>query len=726
MNLDSDKLLKLLDNDGLICRFLPNYEQRVEQREMMRKVIDAFNNKHIALVEAGTGTGKSMAYLIPAMISANLFKEKVVISTNTISLQEQLLNKDIPLIANALGIKLKAALVKGMNNYVCLRKLEDSAFDKPFLPKKEQEELEQIELHLMSQKTDGSRSKLPFAPSPATWELVGAEHDTCNHNECPHYQNCTFFQARRQAQDASLLIVNHHLLFADLAMRGETQNYTLQAILPAYDRLILDEAHNIEDIATDYFAERLSRLELLRTLGKLNSEKSTGRLGKLAQLRDKLTMTFLNNPSHEASLLLNRLTLEIPAVRRDLLKAIADAFQDLHFMVSKNSEDFEEGKLRLLESHVKGKDWQEKVLVSAKELLNILMRYISDLNGIEQDIKNLGSDKILDQTKSIRLDIKALAKRLEDSHALLDSFLKCDFNSQTVHWLESEHFRGSLNTSLVRANLDISEMLKKRLFSKFSTIVLCSATLTTNRKFDFLRSRLGLTPPFTDDREVTENIYDSPFDFTKQMLLLIPQDLPSPSQASFTEKAAESIFQAILASKGCAFVLFTSYVMLKACARLLREKMAENRLPLLVQGEESRTLLLDKFKKTDRAVLFGTDSFWEGVDVVGDALRCVIIVKLPFRVPSDPLAQARAETLINQNKDPFMTYFMPQAIVKFKQGFGRLIRNKEDRGCIVCLDNRLVNKSYGKFFLNSLPSCKQIIGPSQLLKNCMIDFYKKT
>ncbi|MGK5594466.1 MAG: ATP-dependent DNA helicase [Parachlamydiaceae bacterium] len=721
--LNIEKVLKLLDDQGPISRYLPGYETRAEQREMMKNVLEAFNHNQIALIEAGTGTGKSMAYLIPAMIAASLFKEKIVISTNTIALQEQLIHKDIPLIANALDLSLKTVLVKGMNNYLCLRKLDEVQFEMLLLPEKDREELQKID----AAREAGSRSNLKFNPSPHVWELVGAEHDLCTHVECPHYHQCPYLQARKQANDASILVVNHHLLFADLAMRAEMQNYSAQAVLPPYKRLVLDEAHNIEDIATEYFANHLGRFELLRLLGRLSTDKVGHRSGKLMQLKERLHAFFVKNPSKEGSQLFQFLSTEVPAIRRELQKTLNDAFLCFHqFMTNclRDHETLEEGKLRLLPHHFTTSDWEQKVRPLAKELSEKLKLYVQALSSIENKIQWHQDDKLNEQTKSLCFDIKALTLRLEEMESLLIDFVDSGHHPSKVKWIEVDALRSGTNITLKNAQLDISQLLVQRLFDKFDTIILSSATLTSNQQFHFLRSRLGLHSPFSENREVTENIYASPFNYSKQALLLVPQDLPDPASPQFLKESAHFILQAIEASKGNAFVLFTSYQMLQSCASALGASLKKRQFHLLKQGDESRNQLIAKFKTHPRSVLFGTDSFWEGVDVAGDALQCVIIVKLPFKVPSDPLLQARAEDLSSKGVNPFLNYFLPQAIVKFKQGFGRLIRNKKDRGCIVCLDNRLINKNYGKIFLNSLPECRQIFAPRPLIEKYMIDFYK--
>jgi ATP-dependent DNA helicase DinG len=282
------------------------------------------------------------------------------------------------------------------------------------------------------------------------------------------------------------------------------------------------------------------------------------------------------------------------------------------------------------------------------------------------------------------------------------------------------------NVNLVDAELDIAEALVEFLFKPFSSTILCSATLTTNKKFNFVRHRLGLTPQLLGQRVVTENVYESPFDYSKQAILVVPTDMPSPLEVGFLPAAMETIWDIVKASRGAAFVLFTSYSMLKQCYEKMATQFKEQRFTLLKQGDDNRQSLLQKFKTTPRAVLFGTDSFWEGVDVSGEALRCVIIVKLPFKVPTEPITQARTEAISAKGQDPFFEYSLPNAIVKFKQGFGRLIRHRKDRGCIVCLDSRLITKRYGQQFLNSLPTCQQLRIKRANIVEEMTSFFKKT
>lgn len=731
--LDPDKVLTCLDTNGPFSSLLKGFESRQEQREMARNILDAYNNDHIALIEAGTGTGKSLAYLIPAMLWAIQTKERTVISTNTITLQEQLLQKDIPLVAKALNLEIKAALAKGMHNYLCMRKLKDALDESLLLSPQETDELQKIDAWSNTTR-DGSRSSQPFSISPGTWEKVAAESDTCNRNSCPHFQQCHFFKARRQASEAQILIVNHHLLFADLVFRTENESNKESGILPNYNRIILDEAHNIEDVATEYFASRTSQMDIIRLLARLTSEKGGKIHGKLPLLKEKLLNAYRKELPKDASSIYSRLTIDLPGMKRDALQLMHDMFSAFfeftYLMTSKNHSSDDDGqsenKLRILPQHTAHSFWKERLTPATKSLIEAFKKYAQSLSALEGDLKQLNNPRLDEQIKGTIFEVNALSARLQNCSILLENFIKEKLPMGKVRWIELQTFKTMVNTSLVNADLDIDKLLAELLFNKVSTVILCSATLTSNNQFTFIRNRLGLTEELLKKRLIKEHIYDSPFDFAKQSLLAIPTDLPNPNDAAFVQSASEIIWQALQISRGNAFVLFTSYSMLKTCYESLEKRLKESRFHPLKQGDNDRIFLLNKFKTTDRSVLFGTDSFWEGVDVVGEALRCVIIVKLPFKVPSDPIIQARSEAILAKGGDPFIEYSLPQAIVKFKQGFGRLIRNRNDRGCIICLDNRLITKHYGKLFLNSLPKCQQVFSHSQTVNEQMTDFYRKT
>jgi len=737
-HLNLEQVLEHLGPQGTVSRSIRGYESRPQQLQMARDVIESYNRNQIALIEAGTGTGKSLAYLLPAILWAAKNKERTVISTHTITLQEQLLNKDIPFLLKALGLEMKAVLVKGMNNYVCLRKFEDALYEKRLLPPLEVEELDKIQ-DWVECTSDGSKADLSFMPSHAIWERVGAEGDACHHAECPHFKNCFFFKARKEAENAQLLIVNHHLLCADLSSRAEAENTQQAGVLPAYERLVLDEAHHLEDVATEYFAARVTRWDMMRQMARLSSDKKGAeRVGKLIALRQRLIEAFFKHQGPEVTALLNRLDIDLPGEKQQLNTLLQETFQAIvvfldflqpagsPFGEERGAAEVGDQKWRMRKEVLEHSFWMSEVVPRMRSLIDGIRRYGQSLTSLEVDLNRLENEKLNEKTKSLRLDIQAIGQRLQKITVVLEDFLSTEQCSSAVRWIEKRQMKSLININLVDADLDVSGILSEHLFKAFSTVVLCSATLTTNRRFDFIRSRLGMTEQHLQSRPVIERIYDSPFNYSDHALLVVPTDMPSPTDPSFTKAASEEIWRAIQASHGNAFILFTSFNMLKACHMELSARLNAGNYPAFLQGEDQRQRLLQQFKSTPRAVLFGTDSFWEGVDVVGDALRCVIIVKLPFKVPSEPIIQARTEAIIAAGGNPFLDYTVPHAVVKLKQGVGRLIRNRYDRGCIVILDARLLNKGYGKLFLDSLPNCGRLFDKREKLSEQMTAFYRKT
>jgi ATP-dependent DNA helicase DinG len=718
--LDKEKVLSILRPGGLLSFAIPNYEARQAQLDMTLDVIDSFNQKKIALIEAGTGTGKSVAYLLPALLFANEHQERTCISTHTINLQEQLLFKDIPFLLKTLGLDLKAVLVKGMNNYLCLKRLQELNEEKNSLNSDELTELALV--NTWSEQTDdGSKASLPFIVSNQLWSETNAEVDTCTRNECPHFKECFFFKARKNAEDANLLIVNHHLLAADLISKQENPS---GGILPSYKRVVVDEAHHLEDVALEHFANKISRWDLQRNLSRLISEKKgQGRIGKLNFLQKKIDEHF-GVKDQVISNLVNKIEIDVGGLKQQVTHLSQEAFQSLIFFfrhISKQNE-MEEGerKWRLKKEHLQEPLFYHEVIPAFSRLIEGIKSFIASIEGVEEEVGLLDNEKLNEKTKSLRQDISNFTARLKSTLEVLHNFTQKEFSIDQVRWMELRPLKGFLNAYLIHANLSVASYLQNYLFNTMDSIILASATLTTRKTFDFQKKRLGLN---LYQNRLIEKIYDSPFNFEKQALLLVPTDMPEPSDESFLNQAIKQVLIAIESSKGGSFVLFTSFSMMKAFQERLERVLIEKKFNLFVQGQDQRKNLLEKFKQAKKGVLFGTDSFWEGVDVVGDALRCVIILKLPFKVPSEPIIEALTEYIEESGGSAFFDYTIPCAIVKFKQGFGRLIRNKNDRGCILCLDRRLLNKGYGKFFLSSLPKCNTLFDTRPVIEKNMNEFY---
>lgn len=697
---------------GLLSCYLKDFEERPEQREMAEQIAKVYENDGIALIEAGTGTGKSLAYLIPAVIWALKHKEKTVISTHTISLQEQLVKKDIPFLLKVLDVDIKVSLIKGMNNYLCLRKWDE-------IEKQETKEFEALEGWVEKTKV-GSLSEITFPLSPGIWEKVNAEADLCNHTHCPHYKQCFFFKERRQAADAQLLVVNHHLLLSHLVARGQKGFEEQKSAIPPHQRIIIDEAHHLEEIAISSLSHRIDFLSLSRLLHKLFSETHPTS-SRLSLLRRTLNMHSFSPLEEGFSSLVQKLDIELPARKRDLFSLMESAFQKLENFCRSFFSNQEEQRWRLKPEIFKGASWKEEVEKVFLSLVAQMNSYAQTLYALEKTLEEIKNPTLQEKLATHCLEIHAIAKRLEEKAEALLLFFSEKEEELRVRWVE----KNASSIALVDAHLDVSSYLREHLFNRLSTVALCSATLATNRNFQFVRQRLGIESEKQETR-IAEKIYHSPFDYQKRTLLLVPTDLPLPSAPEFEESAAAFIYKALCMSRGNAFVLFTSYSMLKECYEQVSKLIADEPFSLLKQGDASRQTLIERFKNEEGSVLFGTDSFWEGVDVAGEALRCVILVKLPFKAPSDPLVEAQTEALQRQGKDPFSDYAVPHAAVKFKQGFGRLMRKKNDRGCIICLDKRLVTKSYGKIFLNSLPPARTHFETSAQVLQEMKTFYNRT
>lgn len=711
--LNEEDLDALVAPAGPLASLHDGYEDRPGQREMLGAVGRRYNEGGVAIVEAGTGTGKSLAYLIPAARWAQENSERTVLSTNTINLQEQLAGKDLPLVRRILGEDVRWALVKGRGNYISIRRAHLAAESQGSLFEEDRSSEVKSILDWMRGTEDGSLSDLTFRPTDELWEEVRSDPDICLRARCPHFQACFYQTARRRAASADLLVVNHHLLFTDLAVRRATENYTQAAVLPPYKHLILDEAHNAEDAATSHLGVEISRRALYRAMSRLDRR---GR-GILTAVHEALGSAEESGPLRER--MENRVR---PALSR--ARAVTDGFIDaLETFVSP-----EQQTVRLGPGGIGEPADREDV----RERLGALISVLRDLG---RELAEMRSRLELDEGVAERLegrllDLRSVERRLAAHASGVRLVLAPGEDAAAyVRWMEMRGRGRRANLVLAAAPIDLGPLLRDSLFTRTETVVLTSATLATRQSFDFTRERLGLAAAdveaLDEPPKVEERIVGSPFDYATQTLLVVPTDL-HPAEAGgdpYQEQTARVVEEMAELSDGGLFVLFTSHAALRRVAAVLREASVDARWPLFVQGDDDRHRLLGDFVDAGRGILLGTASFWEGVDVPGHPLRGLIIQKLPFRVPTEPITAARMEAIEAAGGSSFHQFMLPHAALKLKQGFGRLIRSRTDRGAVVVLDDRLVTRRYGRYLRDSLPDAPLVKGPWPDVLRRLKDFY---
>lgn len=687
--LDDRALAQMLEPGGAFAKQFPSYEFRPEQVKMLRAVAKAFSEGQHAMVEAGTGTGKSFAYLVPAAQWAIQNGQRVVISTNTINLQEQLLHKDVPDVEAALKLGLKAALLKGRSNYLCPRRLDNARRHRP----KQADEMRVLSKVLVWLATesptdgeDGERPPLSLGPGDrAAWVRLSAEDENCSMNTCQTrmHGSCAYFQARRAAEAAHILIVNHALLLADIAAN--------QQVLPAYNYLVLDEAHHLEAATTDALGFEATRLDLDKQFKELGSP-SAGLLGLvLGILREVLAPDAYIIIEAETVRAFERagtaLTTgrsffdaigEFLAIRRDG-RPISDYGQSERITPAVRQSEAWAGVTAAWEQARPSFDALGRALVRVRTYM------VEQLEG-DADIDR---DELEELAADVNVQVRYFTRMIESLDGLV---LKPD--PTMIYWAEADNREG--RASVHAAPLHVGTLVEKHLWQQKESVVMASATLTTSGSFKYVRGRLNAT-------DVQELVVGSPFDYANSTLLYLATDIPEPQLRLEYQKGVErGLIDLCTATRGRALVLFTSYAQLRQTANAIRGPLAKAGIDLYDQTTgSSRSALLDNFKSADAGVLLGTKSFWEGVDIPGDALSTLVITRLPFDVPDDPIVAARSETF----EKPFEQYSLPEAVLKFRQGFGRLIRTQTDRGVVAVFDRRILSKAYGKTFLDSLPAC---------------------
>ncbi|MEJ2540336.1 MAG: helicase C-terminal domain-containing protein [Gemmatimonadota bacterium] len=717
--LDPRELDAIVGPGGPLARAHPAYEDRPGQRAMIRAVAERFNDGGVAMVEAGTGTGKSLAYLLPAARWALENRERTVVSTNTINLQEQLVTKDLPLVAELVGQELTWAMVKGRGNYISIRRAFLARQGGADLFDQDRSDEMTALLEWIRETDDGSLTDLPFTPSDEVWEEVRSDPDACLRARCPHFQDCFYQRSRRRAASARLLVVNHHLLFTDVAVRRATNNWTQSAVLPPYRHVILDEAHNVEDAATSHLGVQVSRRGLFRMLSRLDRRGK----GLLTALADTLA-------AQEGRAVEHRTRIE-ERVRPAVEEARAQLSLFLDLLEPRLALRTREGEaVRIGEGE--GTVPEPVADPAVRERLHGLLGSLQELARGVTDLRRRveGDEAVAPDVEGRLLDLRGIERRLGAAEVALRLVLEPgDEAERFVRWMEIRGRGRRRNLTLAAAPIELGPVLRDSLFSRTDTTVLTSATLTTRRRFDFLRARLGLDEAGLAELErpleVAERVVESPFDFQSQSLLAVPTDLPDPQldPTGLDRATVGVVLELVERTDGGVFVLFTSHRALREVAEGLRARGVAERWPLFVQGESERSRLLHAFARDGRGILLGTSSFWEGVDVPGDPLRALVIQRLPFRVPTEPVTAARVEALERRGGNAFHGYMLPLAALRLKQGVGRLIRSRTDRGAIVVLDDRLVRKRYGSYLRDSLPDSPLVKGPWQDVRRRLSEFY---
>jgi ATP-dependent DNA helicase DinG len=708
--LDEAEICAALEEGGAIAGRLPSFELRQSQLDLMRLIIRGFNRDALVAAEAGTGVGKSFAYLLPAMRYALDNDERIVISTATITLQQQLYEKDIPLVSSALGKKIRVVLMKGRGNYICRRRLDDALQNlEPGLFNDEDVNTIKTIASWAETSASGSRSDLSFIPPETIWSRICSESDLCMGMRCPRRENCFILSLRKKCADARIIVVNHHLLFADLAARYEGAGYDNTVVLPPYRRVVIDEAHTVENSATSFFSKSFSRLGLYRQLGRLYRRRGTQRSGLILRLVKLLPASAFSPDITPGSLPPDDTLDNIDGLVSKLRSAVDNL----------DSESLElcggEGVFRLTAGR------EEAIAAGLTPRLGELRRFISSLTEqVVELLENIPRDA---EDDAAVWETRGVIRRLESVASVCAAFMEYRERPGEVMWLErraASKASGGDWIIFTATPIDVAPSLKGALFEPNKTVICVSATLAVEGRpgsfaapengemdaaFSYWASRSGAG--LVRERELLSGRFPSPFPYGTSVLLAIPTDTPLPADAAFrpfVDQAAASLAEN---SGGSALILFTSYDALKSAWAAAKPVLEASGIRCLKQGDDDRGRLLKTFLSDESSVLFATDSFWEGVDAPGNTLRLVVLCRLPFKSPSDPVFEARSEALEKRGGNAFMDLSLPEAVIKFKQGFGRLMRRSSDHGVVAVLDGRVLRKRYGEYFLRSIPQTRR-------------------
>lgn len=703
--LNEEQLIALLEEGGAFAAHFPGYEYRPQQVSMVRGIARALNHSQHLLVEAPTGVGKSLAYLLPAVHWAVQNGERVVISTNTINLQEQLYHKDLPALASVLPFAFRAALLKGRSHYLCLARLQAMRRQGANTPDKARV-LAKILVWLPETETgDGDTLFLPDQTERMIWSQLSADHEGCLPERCRYFQEglCYFYRARYAAEAAHIVIVNHSLLLADVAVQNRA--------LPEYKYLIVDEAHHLEPATTEGLSFETNQDRIERLLSEIGMVEETGRVsGLLAEVLGHCRRARLPDG------LIQQLELRVGRTGIAAARAVRELdtfFNRLEeFIKEQEREKNSQYALRLrITSGVRIQPAWEAIEIAWDNAGALLGAVVEGAERLALELESLGNS-VIPAIGDVQIQITGLARELRENKEQLERMITTP-DAHTIYWLEWDTERERLD--LHAAPLHIGPLVEEHLFRKKDAVILTSATLRTASSFDFLRERLNAW-------DADELVVSSPFDYKDSALVYLVDDIPEPGEQGYQRLVEQGLIALFKATQGRALALFTSYSQLQATLRAIQAPLAQAGITVQAQGQGiSRGQLLEDFRTGERRVLLGTRSFWEGVDVPGEALSCLVIAKLPFNVPSDPIFAARAETF----EDPFLEYSVPETILRFLQGFGRLIRTRQDRGVVAIFDRRLLTKSYGKLFIESLPDPTIQQGPLVLLPQAAADWLSR-